>query len=300
MRLRSAAPNAIKTRNAQTQMNIKTNTKTRVKRHSFTLIELLIVIGLLGALTALILPSLSANREDALGDVCDYNQAGTVRVLKQYRQLFGHYPADMHTALQSDATTAVAMEGLPDAQEDHMIAATVTDPCPSLHTLTALEATSLTTAGITSVCHGTGLNSTAVAESVNVVVANNGSPWLDDGETPAEMTFDGVSLTNWAAGTNTPSWDTGAGVVVVLWIAPTTDWSRQDETAGGRSANNDWTNGAVEMGIDIDGQCPIPNAAASGDEVSFAYYMAYFKVYSDGSPARLIGTTCPECGVMNP
>ncbi|NMA45119.1 MAG: type II secretion system protein GspG, partial [Lentisphaerae bacterium] len=67
-------------------MLIKKTRHNRVMRSQFTLIELLIVIGLLGALTALILPSLMADREEALGDVCDYNQAGTVRVLKQFKQ----------------------------------------------------------------------------------------------------------------------------------------------------------------------------------------------------------------------
>ncbi|MFW5864150.1 MAG: type II secretion system protein, partial [bacterium] len=61
-------------------MNIKKNAKRKNRKSGFTLIEMLVVIGLLGALTALVLPSLTANREEALGDVCDYNQAGTVRV----------------------------------------------------------------------------------------------------------------------------------------------------------------------------------------------------------------------------
>ena len=53
------------------------------------IVFLLIVIGLLGALVALILPKLTADREEAMGDVCDYNQAGTVRVLSQYADMFG-------------------------------------------------------------------------------------------------------------------------------------------------------------------------------------------------------------------
>ncbi len=258
----------------------------------FTLIELLIVIGLLGALTALVLPSLSADREEALGDVCDYNQAGTVRVLKQYNNLVGKFPADMHNGLQGVMATSAAMEGLPSAQTEHM----VTDIATTRHSLTANQAASLTAAGITSICSGTGLTSTAVAADVNVAIAASAAganPWNDD--SGSEMTFDGILISDWADGTAGPSWNAGkAGPVVVLWIAPTTDW------AAGAGDNNDWSKGNVEYGIDLEGKCPIPTAAASGDEVSFAYYMAYFKVYDDGSPARLIGTTCPECGVMNP
>jgi competence protein ComGC len=269
----------------------KKNKKTRVKRHRFTLIELLIVIGLLGALTALILPTLSANREEALGSVCDYNQAGSVRTLKQYENLVNAYPADLHTGLQGTDATAEAMEGLPSAQTEHM----VTDIADTRLALSANQAASLAAAGIDSVASGTGLNTTAVAEDVNVAAAcaaDGSNPWFDDGG--VEMTFDGIAISDWATATGTPSWDASAGPVVCLWIAPTVNWS------AGSGDNNDWSKGNVELAIDMEGQCPIPTAAASGDEVSFSYYMAYFKVYDDGSPARMIGSTCPECGVLNP
>jgi hypothetical protein len=116
------------------------------------------------------------------------------------------------------------------------------------------------------------------------------------------MTFDGFTISQWEAGTDTPSWDQpkgdGAGKVIVLWIAPTIDWEYHPV----RNKNNDWTNGAVEMGIDLQGKCPIPavDIDESEDPPEFAYYMAYFKVYDNEEPARLIGTTCPECGVLNP
>jgi uncharacterized OB-fold protein len=32
---------------------------------------------------------------------------------------------------------------------------------------------------------------------------------------------------------------------------------------------------------------------------SFRYYMCFFKVYADGTAAKLIGTACPECGVLD-
>lgn len=271
-----------------------------VKRSQFTLIELLIVIGLLGALTALILPSLMANREEALGDVCDYNQAGTVRVLKQFYQVFRHYPVGMHNGLQNDEPT-YPMAGLPSAQEDHM--GPSTEACPSVYALSAEHAASLIAAGIESVCRGDGYNSVPIAETVNVVQAHNGTGyWLDDDpDDPKEMTFDGFTLTQWEAGTETPTWDQkgGAGKVIVLWIAPTIDWEYHPEM----NKNNDWTKGAVEMGIDLQGKCPIPAEGIGGsdDPPEFAYYMAYFKVYDDGkTAARLIGTTCPECGILNP
>jgi hypothetical protein len=272
-----------------------------VKRSQFTLIELLIVIGLLGALTALILPSLIANREDALGDVCDYNQAGTVRVLKQFKQVFGHYPTGMHTGLQSNAATPLAMGGLPSAQEDHMGNPNATTPvtCPSVHQLTLNQANSLIAAGIESVCYNVGYESEDIAEDLYVVRANNGAAWLDDSDPAVEMTFDGFSITEWEAGAVTPSWDKkeGAGQVIVLWIAPTIDWEYHNPDL---NKNNDWTKGAVTMAIDLEGKCPIPAEDVDGGDPDFAYYMAYFKVYNNGAAARLIGTTCPECGILNP
>jgi prepilin-type N-terminal cleavage/methylation domain-containing protein len=274
--------------NEGTRMNTK-----KIKQGGFTLIELLIVIGLMGALTALILPRLSADREEAMGDVCDYNQAGSVRVLTQYNDIFGAYPAGMHNGLGGTDVAAVAIEGLPDAQLDHM----VTDIATTRHALTADQAASLVAAGITNVASGTGYNLTEVEEDVNLAAAcaaDGSNPWNDDGG--VEMTFDGVAISDWATATGTPSWDASGGPVVCLWITPTVDW----ESAQGDGGNSDWTKGAVEYGISMEGKCPIPTAAASGDEVSFAYYMAYFKVYDDGTPARMIGSTCPECGVLNP
>ncbi|MFP4381190.1 MAG: type II secretion system protein [Candidatus Sumerlaeia bacterium] len=272
-------------------MNIKKNAKRKNRKSGFTLIEMLVVIGLLGALTALVLPSLTANREEALGDVCDYNQAGTVRVLKQYANLVNAYPAGMHSGLQGTDASAEAMEGLPSAQLEHM----VTDIDETRLALSADQAASLAAAGITSIAHGTGYNITDVDEDVNVAAAcaaDGSNPWFDDGG--VEMTFDGIAISDWAQANGTPSWDASAGPVVCLWITPTVDW------AAGEGDNNDWSKGNVELGVEVEGKCPIPTAAASGDEVSFSYYMAYFKVYNDGSPARMIGTTCPECGVMNP
>ncbi|MFW5922862.1 MAG: type II secretion system protein [Planctomycetota bacterium] len=265
----------------------------RSARRAFTLIELLIVIGLLGALTTLILPSLSADREEAMGDVCDYNQSGTVRTLKQYETMTGGYPADMHTGLQDTGSDAEAMEGLPAAQEEHMI----DDISDTRLALSSDQADSLEAAGITSVTSGTGLNSDDVAADINVAQACDSggtNPWNDDAD--EEMSFDGIDISNWATGSEGPSWNQegGAGPVVCLWIAPTVNWSP------GEVDNKDWSKGAYELEIDLEGQCPIPAEAASGDEVSFSYYMAYFKVFDNGDPARMIGTTCPECGIMNP
>ncbi len=276
---------------------------TKMKRNTrgFTLIELLIVIGLLGALVALILPRLTADREEAMGDVCDYNQAGTVRVLTQYADMFGAYPSGMHNGMQDVTGTPEAMEGIPDAQEKHM----VTDIGTTRLTLNADQAKSLVDAGIKTVAYGTGYQIADVEDGTIVAAAcaaDGSNAWLDDSDPAQEITFNGILLSDWAQATanRTPIWNErgGAGPVVCLWITPTIDWAKGD---GG---NTDWTKGAVEYGISVEGKCPIPTASTSQGgadvEVSFAYYMAYFKVFNDGTPARMIGSTCPECGVLNP
>ncbi len=281
---------------------------TKMKRNTsgFTLIELLIVIGLLGALVALILPKLTADREEAMGDVCDYNQAGTVRVLNQYADMFGAYPSGMHNGMQDYQSDPVAMKGLPEAQEDHM----VTKISSTRLALSADQAESLKAAGITQIAYGDGYQIADVATGVFVAqacAADGTNPWNDDSNPPQEITFNGVALSDWAQGTagSTPVWNQGkAGPVVCLWITPTIDWAK------GNGGNSDWTKGAVEYGISLEGKCPIPTAATSqggaDDEVSFAYYMAYFKVFDKAdpsdpvTPARMIGSTCPECGVLNP
>lgn len=275
---------------------------TKMKRNAsgFTLIELLIVIGLLGALVALILPKLTADREEAMGDVCDYNQAGTVRVLNQYADMFGAYPSGMHNGMQAASGSPEAMEGIPEAQEKHM----VTDMGTTRLTLDANQAKSLVDAGITKIAYGTGYNTVDVAQDVVVAqacAADGSNAWLDDSDPAQEITFNGILLSDWAQGTagKTPLWNDGKeGPVVSLWITPTIDWEK------GERNNSDWTKGAVEYGISLEGKCPIPAKATSQGgadvEVSFAYYMAYFKVFNDGTPARMIGSTCPECGVLNP
>ncbi len=267
--------------------------RTKKSQGGFTLIELLIVIGLLGALTALILPKLSASRTEAIGDVCAYNKAGTARALMQYENVFGRYPSDLHNGLQGTDGAALAMEGHASPQTTRM----VTNIDTTRHALTTTEAASLTLAGITSICSGTGYNSTPVAADVHVAVAahaDGSSPWGGGGK--PEITFDGVLVSDWADGTGGPSWNQGkAGPVVVLWVAPTVNWS------AGSGDNNDWTKGSVELGISLEGQCPVPTKSTTGGEPVFGCYMAYFKAFGDGvTPARMIGLTCAGGGTLNP
>lgn len=294
----------------------------RMKEQGFTLIELLIVIGLLGALTALVLPSLSADREEAIGSVCDYNQAGTIRTLKEFVSVYGVYPDQMHNGMTSTSVTissvngtlnddgteddAGVMPGIPAAQSVN-IGGGASSSGEYSTVLTANEVTSLKNAGISNVAAGGGYHVSAIDTSTRFLSPYNGSTyWKDDADT--EYSFDGILTEHWEAGTDGSGWtdSDGSGEVIVLWITPTVNWEVTAE-----NANNDWTGGAVKMEISLEGQCPVPAEGLSGDP-EFAYYMAYFKVYdtapdgtTDGSDddipaAKLIGTSCPECGIINP
>jgi prepilin-type N-terminal cleavage/methylation domain-containing protein len=145
--------------------------KTKAKG-GFTLIELLIVIGLLGALTALILPRLSGERDTALLEVCDYNQAGTARNLAQYAQLYGVLPDAMHTELETNAqdTGGNNLMGMPEDAVANFTGSTVQ--------LTADQAASLKAGGITNLAYNVGYELEPVADGLNVCAVT--ATWEDD------------------------------------------------------------------------------------------------------------------------
>jgi prepilin-type N-terminal cleavage/methylation domain-containing protein len=238
----------------------------------FTLIELLIVIGLLGALTSLVLPSLMADRTEALLSVCDYNQAGTVRTLHQYKSLMGGYPDGMHTGLTSGGGTPM---GLPEYTLGQYNDSKLAD-----YTLVATDVQSLQAAGIDELAWDEGYHIHAISTASTVMEATDA--FEDDSDTGTLATFDGRDIA-------THKSDKGGEAVIALFIAPTVDWDS--------GAANSWAAASqLEMGIDLEGKCPIP----TGENEEFTYYIAYFMTFTDGSEAELLGTSCPECGIMNP
>ena len=65
----------------------------------FSLIELLIVVAIIGALVALVLPHMESNEQEAKDTACDYNSYGTLRYLTMFRSnerrlslRFPHWP----------------------------------------------------------------------------------------------------------------------------------------------------------------------------------------------------------------
>ncbi len=262
----------------------KMNKKNLKKQGGFTLIELLIVIGLLGALSVLILPSLSASREDALLDVCDYNQAGTARLLGQYVQFYGVLPSRLHTGLLADAAVDRAnLMDMPTLGENPGGEVALAENFlrdGSAHTLTEDQATSLMEGGLADIAYDA---YTLVAPAADVNVAIVTADWEDDGG--AEYTFKGRSLADLGVDQNSSP----DGVLIPFLIAPTVDWE------SGYGSVNDWAASAdVQLKVDLEGACPIP---ANSD---FTYYVAYVKAFNNGDPAILLGTSCPENGLLNP
>ena len=228
----------------------------RNRRRGFTLIELLIVIGLLGALTALVLPAMMADRETAIVGICDYNQAGTIRVLKQFQEITGLLPDGLHTGLADTAGTATM--DLPAAFKTPNLS----NLSSTVDTLTTEEAAALNEIGITKIAYGEGNSASSllyerlgyqdVAQGLPVIVCT--SSWVDDSGTDP-FSFDGKGITVYE--------NEGFSKVIAMFIAPTVDWEAQ-------SNNNRWVKG-VSTGMELEGSCPIPDS-------DFAYYVAYVGV----------------------
>lgn len=253
--------------------------KQSKNKQGFTLIELLIVIGLLGALISLVLPSLTGSRETALLDVCDYNQAGTARTLVQYANLYGQLPDAMHTGLVDETSADDDGDNLMDMPED-----AVDNFSNSTIALTAGTAASLIAGGLDNLAYDEGFNLVPVAAGLFVAVVD--SDWEnDEGE---EFTFRGRSLEDLGVVDGSGDAPGPDGILIPLFITPTIDWTT------GYGSDADWSGGNMQLAIALEGSCPIPVDA------EFRYYIAYVMAFEDGSAARLIGTSCPEHGVLNP
>jgi prepilin-type N-terminal cleavage/methylation domain-containing protein len=232
---------------------------TTMKKSGFTLIELLIVIGLLAALAAVLLPSLMGDRQTATESICNYNQAGTLRTLRQYEAMTsGKLPSGLHTGLTDDDTTPVYMPGLPGGFTGNLTG-TYTTP------LSGPEAAALVNAGIANLAYGTGKpDATDVNTSLgykpvvkDLVVMEVSENWIDDAKIPYSFNGKGIAALH----------SDGYETVIALFIAPTTDWSA--------SESKGWVKN-FSVKLDVPGKCPVPVDA------DFAYYVAYVGLKTTG------------------
>ena len=265
--------------------------RKKVMRKNFSLIELLIVIGIMGALTALILPQFNNAESQAKDNGCDYNNAGTLRYISMFRSANGVYPTGFHTGLSAaDASTTVteAQAGCDtnndgDEADSAMAEATnanfVNTNATTIEALDANQLASLQKAGIVTAAYGTGTAAELSTSSMVAKIKTSATEeWDDDG---GDLTIKGKALSSYADANHD---------VIPLFVASTIDW----KTAyTGESVTGSKKESPIE--IQLAGKCPW-----LGDG-GFRYYICFFKVDNTGAKAaELIGTACPECGSQSP
>lgn len=270
----------------------------KMTRKYFSLLELLIVIAIMGALAALILPHFTTSESAAKDVVCDYNQAGTVRYINMFNTANGAYPTGFHTGLN---TPAGEMISLAEFGTQPTYANLLASPAS---VLTEGEVESLAKAGITKLAYGKGnVNLTTItvtpgAEQDDPAVVNaavckitTATPWYEvygtinettgagsDGRADSILKINGKTFAEYL--TAKP------GILVPFLAAPTIEWEKA------------YVNGETEVKSKIEvplvGKCPWP------EDGSMKYYICLFWVDSTGKePAKLVSSACPECGVLN-
>lgn len=263
-----------------------------MKKNYFSLIELLIVIAIIGSLTALIMPQFDMSESEAKDAGCDYSQYGTMRTLSDFRSLNGVYPTGWHTGLETQTGSDVMGTNEDSAMAD--ITWGNIDNNATIAALTDAEVESLKLAGIGSLGYGFGIDAKDIANTTTAIKMTadwqeNASHENSDAGSGATVTFNGVPYTTPSSGDVTGLEDKYESVIA-LFAAPTVDWENYytdgDTTAGQPS----------KVGAQV-GKCPWVKDI-------FGYYIGYFgtngTTAANAVKAKLVGTTCPECGPLNP
>ncbi|NCD32507.1 MAG: prepilin-type N-terminal cleavage/methylation domain-containing protein [Spartobacteria bacterium] len=268
--------------------------KHKKNNQGFTLIELLIVVALLGALAALVLPSMQANRTKAMEATCDFNQVSTLKTLNDHYALNGTLPDALHTGKRASSADQASGTDLMKVPGDAAEAGTTLNNMSTVgktvfKLMTEEEVNSCNAAGLTHVVYDDdGTTSVVLSDTAGYVgfpVPGATGYFADDGN---PITFNGHDLTWW----NSDAAGGAVGEVFMTFVTPIADWS-----TGG---DNDWGKGlGASVSVKKAGECKVPVDA------DFAYYIAYIKAFSaqvdnETVPAILVGTSCPECGVTNP
>lgn len=271
---------------------------TKTLKAGFSLIELMIVVVILGALTAIIIPQFNQSEAEAKDVGCDASNYGTLRQIANYRSINGVYPSRMHTGYEVvDGTQTMGetdgVSALAKVTEENMKNSTA--PVE----LDAKTAQSLKDAGIVKLAYG-GFGATVAFEDVEagLKVPALTANWDEvEGTTTTiadedAVTVNGVKLYDYVNTDPFEEFDATKnpenGFVMPLFAAPTADF--ENYYLGGTDAKF-----TSKIGIAQVGGCPWLEAGSQ-----FRYYICFFKVYDDGTPAKLIGTACPECGPIAP
>jgi hypothetical protein len=206
-------------------------------------------------------------RDDALDGICNYNQAGTLRTLRQYEGMTGKLPTGFHSGLKlnnSATSDDDLMTGFAPAFKNNFEGSDVKP-------LDASEAKALSQIGIAELAYGEGDPSAAdkatsmgyesVVGNMNVITV--GDNWTAEGDDPTDpnarlFSFNGKGIATLK--------EEGYNKVIALFLTSTVDWER-NESIG-------WVKG-FSVKMEIPGSCPIP-------QTDFAYYVAYVGVKKPG------------------
>ena len=275
--------------------NLSPKTLARRALAGFSLIELMIVVVILGALVAIIIPQFNQSESEAKDTGCDASNYGTLRQMVNFRSINGVYPSRLHTGFESDASSAVGMGYGSGAEGGKLAPVTYSNLVGSSSwvTLDEKQAASLAQAGIVKLAYGgfgSGQDASFVSTTNGVHVATVTDSWLEDhDDLTTKVTVNGVELKDYIHSDPYDLTSTEDGIVVPLIAAPTAEFDHY-YLNGSTSAQYD-----SKVGIGQVGACPWVEKGAE-----FPFYVCFFKVHDDGTAAKLIGTACPECGSLNP
>ncbi len=279
------------------------------KHFQFTLIELVIVIAILGTLAALIIPAFSNTEKEAKETSDLYNGRSVTRYVEMFQNANGYYPSGFHTGLTADGDSPMGLSeafGVEEAEHHHdeeeeeeehdhdeegytleddgPVEITELSDADNAKYISSLKAAGINylTAGEVSEAVATPLKNTSVTINALKVKPNH--------ETFEKKQFGGRTLASWVKPDQFEMGEHDAnGIIVALFVTPNIDW--EHVYSGGYHQHED--HGHFE--VIENSRIALKNAPVSNvSKADFRYYCCFFKLYNDGSAAKLVGVVSPE------
>ncbi len=271
-----------------------------VKKY-FSLIELLIVIAIIGALSAMIIPAFSSSEKDSKESADAYNNRGILRYIHMFKDANGYFPSGFHTGLStSGAALTTLSEAFGEAESDAMelndtfSVTTLSNTAATEDDSAKLYITSLKEAGINYLTAGEVSDATATplkdsTSTVSVLKVDPSKFAADE-----EPVFNGRKL---SAYLKPLQFEMGEhednGIIVALFVTPNIDW--ETVYSGGYHQHEDHGHFESRTASKIAlKNTPVSNVS----DADFKYFVCFFKLSNDGSAAQLIGITSPELTVV--